>query len=143
MPATNNLEEQNWEWVSKQATLINVAIDEMATTTTRDNRSKYTLYAPCILYKYTIQGQEYSGTKVSCYDIHDDGFMLELAYKFNRKMADANAIEIFVNPNNPTESIVVKSIIGEKTLPVLLGFILGWPMFLWLLYVLIFRMKSV
>lgn len=130
-------------WVSNQATLINVAIDEMTTTTTRDNRNQYTLYTPRILYKYTIQGQEYTGTKVSWYDIYDDGFMLELANRLKRTMADANTIEIYVNPNNPTESIVIKSIIWEKMLPVFLGFFLCWPVFIWLLYVLIFRMKFV
>ena len=36
-------------WVPTKATLINVYLDETITTTTRDNRSQYTLYTPRIL----------------------------------------------------------------------------------------------
>ena len=83
-------------WVPK--TLINVSIDEMTTTTTRDNRSQYTLYTPRILYKYTVSGQEYIGRKVTWSDIYDDGYMRELGHELKRKLAANVPIEIHVTP---------------------------------------------
>ena len=78
-------------WVPIKATLINVYIDEMITTTTRDNRSQYTLYTPRILYKYNTNGQEHTGRKVTWYDIYDDGFMLKLGLELKRKFAASEA----------------------------------------------------
>ena len=127
-------------WDPKKATLINVSIDEM-TTTTRNNRSQYTLYAPRILYKYTASGQEHIGRKVTWSDTYDDGFMLELGYQLKRKLAADDPIEIYVNPSNTAESIVVKNIIWEHMSKLLVGLIISWAVFLWLAYVFVFKLK--
>ena len=128
-------------WVPIKATIINVYIDEMITTTTRDNRSQYTLYTPRILYKYTVSGQEYIGRKVTWSDIYDDGNMRELGHALKRKLAANVPIEIHVNPSNAAESIVVKNIIWEHMSKLLVGFIISWAVFLWLAYVLVFKLK--
>lgn len=128
-------------WVPMNATLLNVSIDEMTTTTTKDNRSQYTLYTPRILYKYTVSGQEYIGRKVTWSDIYDDGYMRELGYELKRKWAANVPIEIHVNLSNAAESIVVKNIIWEHMSKLLVGFIISWAVFLWLAYVLVFKLK--
>ncbi|WP_334059400.1 DUF3592 domain-containing protein [Alteromonas sp. S005] len=128
-------------WVPIKATIINVYIDEMITTTTRDNRSQYTLYTPRILYKYNTSGQEHTGKKVTWYDIYDDGFMLELGGKLKRKFSASEPIEIYINPNNTAESVMIKDIIWEHMSTLLVGFIISWSGFLWLVYVLIFKLK--
>lgn len=50
-------------WVPIKATLVNVHIDELITTTTRVNRSQYTLYTPRIQYKYTFRKKSISEAK--------------------------------------------------------------------------------
>ncbi len=128
-------------WVPKNATLLNVSIDEMTTTTTKDNRSQYTLYTPRILYKYTVIGQEFIGRNVTWSDIYDDGYMRDLGYELKRKWAANVPIEIHVNPSNAAESIVVKNIIWEHMSKLLVGFIISWAVFLLLAYVLVFKLK--
>lgn len=128
-------------WIPNEATLINVYIDEMITTTTRDNRSQYALYTPHILYKYSISGQKYIGRKVTWDDIYDDGFMLELGYKLKRKLVAAEPIEIYINPNNFAESVLVKNIIWENMSKLFVGFLISWAVFLWLVHVLVFKLK--
>ena len=49
-------------------------------------------------------------------------------------------IEIHVNPSNAAESIVVKNIIWEHMSKLLVGFIISWAVFLWLVYVLVFKL---
>jgi|GEM_PF-1372290 len=55
--------------------------------------------------------------------------------------ADDVPIEIHVNPSNAAESIVVKNIIWEHMSKLLVGFIISWAVFLWLVYVLVFKLK--
>lgn len=128
-------------WVPIKATLINVYIDEMITTTTRDNRSQYTLYTPRIHYKYNTSGQEHTGRKVTWYDIYDDGFMLKLGLELKRKFAASEPVDIFINPKNSAESILIKRVIWEHMSMLLVGFLVSWSVFLWLVYVLIFKLK--
>lgn len=128
-------------WVPNQATLINVYIDEMITNTTRDNRSQYTMYTPRIVYKYTTNGQEYIGRQVTWYDIYDDGFMLELGHELERKFAAAEPVDIYVNPNNAAQSVMVKNIIWEHISKLLVVFLISWSVLLWLVYILVFKLK--
>ena len=128
-------------WLPNEAVLINVYIDETITTTTRDNRSQYTLYTPRIQYKYTSGDKEYIGSKVTWDDIYDDGLMLELANELRRKFAAFEPIEIYINPNNPAESILIKNIIWEHMSMLLIGFLISWAVFLWLVHVLVFKLK--
>lgn len=128
-------------WSPIKATLINVYIDEMITSTTGDNRSQYTLYTPRILYKYNTSDQEHTGKKVTWYDIYDDGFMLELGYELKRKFAASEPVDIYINPNNPEESVLIKSVVWEHMSMLLVGFLISWSVFLWLVYVLIFKLK--
>ncbi|CAA0370332.1 conserved hypothetical protein [Alteromonas alvinellae] len=128
-------------WVPIKATLINVYIDEMITTTTKDNRSQYTLYTPRILYKYNTSGQEHIGRKVTWDDIYDDGFMLELGYELMRKFAASEPIEIYINPNNEAQSVLIKGIIWEHMSMLLVVFLISWSVFLWLVYILNFKLK--
>ncbi|WP_394222760.1 hypothetical protein [Alteromonas gracilis] len=129
----------NWE--PYKATLINVYIDEMITTTTRDNRSQYALYTPRILYKYTVNDQEHTGRNVTWYDVYDDSFMLGLAQKLERKFLDSEPIDIYINPSNSAESILVKNIIWEHMSMLLVGFFISWLAFLWLVHVFVFKLK--
>lgn len=128
-------------WVPIKGTLINVYLDEMITTTTRDNRSQYTLYTPRILYEYNTNGQEHTGIKVTWYDIYDDGFMLELGLELKRKFAASEPVDIYINPNNSTESILIKRVIWEHMSMLLVVFLISWSVFLWLVYILIFKLK--
>ena len=128
-------------WVPIKATLINVYIDETITTATRDNRSQYTLYTPRILYKYAVDGHVHTGRKVTWDEIYDDGFMLELGYELKRKFAASEPIKIYINPNNSAESVLIKSVIWEHMSKLLVGFLISWSVFLWLVYVLIFKLK--
>ena len=128
-------------WVPIKATLINVYIDEMITTTTRDNRSQYTMYTPRIVYKYTTNGQEYIGRQVTWYDIYDDGFMLELGHELERKFAAAEPVDIYVNPNNAAQSVMVKNIIWEHISKLLVVFLISWSVLLWLVHILVFKLK--
>ena len=128
-------------WLPNEAMLINVYIDEKITTTTRDNRSQYTLYTPRIQYKYTFNDKEYIGSKVTWYDIYDDGFMLELGHELERKLEASEPIEIYINPNNTAESVLIKNIIWEHMSMLLVGFLISWAAFLWLVHVLVFKLK--
>lgn len=128
-------------WVPIKATLINVYTDETITTTTRNNLSQYTLYTPRILYKYNTNGQEHTGRKVTWNDIYDDGFMLKLGHELKRKFAASEAVDIYINPNNSAESVLIKSVIWEHMSKLLVGFLISWSVFLWLVYVLIFKLK--
>ena len=128
-------------WVPTKAILINVYLDETITTTTRDNQSQYTLYSPRILYKYVVDGQVHIGRKVTWDDIYDDGFMLELGYELKRKFAASEPIEIYINPNNLAQSVLIKGIIWEHISMLLVVFLISWSVFLWLVYILIFKLK--
>ncbi len=46
-----------------------------------------------------------------------------------------------IRPSNAAESIVVKNIIWERMSKLLVGFIISWAVFLWLVYVLVFKLK--
>ena len=128
-------------WLSNEAMLTNVYIDEMVTTTTRDNRSQYKLYTPRIQYKYTFRDKEYIGSKVTWSDIYDDGFMLELGHELKKKFVTSEPIEIYINPNNSSESIFIKNIIWEHMSMLLVGFLISWMVFLWLVHILVFKLK--
>lgn len=128
-------------WLPKEAMLINVYIDEMVTTTTRDNRSQYTLYTPRIQYKYTSSDKDYIGNKVTWNELYDDGFMLELGYELKRKFAASEPIEIYINPNNAADSVFIKNIIWEHMSMLLIVFLISWAALLWLVYVLVFKLK--
>ena len=128
-------------WVPIKATIINVYIDEMITTTTRDNRSQYTLYTPRILYKYAVDGHVHTGRKVTWDEIYDDSFMLELGYELKRKFAASEPIEIYINPNNVAESVLIKSIIWEHMSMLLVVFLISWSVFIFLVYIFIFKLK--
>ena len=128
-------------WIPHQATLINVAIDETVTKTTSENRSQYTLYAPRIMYKYTTDGNEHIGRKVTWNEIYDDCFMLRLAHELKRKLAAAEPIVVYVNPNNRAESILIKNVIWEHMSMLLVGFVISWAALLWFVYILAFKLK--
>ena len=113
----------------------------MITNTTRDNRSQYTMYTPRIVYKYTTNGQEYIGRQVTWYDIYDDGFMLELGHELERKFAAAEPVDIYVNPNNAEQSVMVKNIIWEHISKLLVVFLISWSVLLWLVHILVFKLK--
>ena len=128
-------------WVPNQATLINLYIEEMITNTTRDNRSQYTMYTPRVVYKYTTNGQEYFGRQVTWYDIYDDGFMLELGHELKRKFAAGESFDIYVNPNNAAQSVMVKKIIWEHVSKLLVVFLISWSVLLWSVHILVFKLK--
>ena len=128
-------------WIPHQATLISVAIDETVTKSTSENRSQYTLYAPRIMYKYTTDGNEHIGRKVTWNEIYDDGFMLRLAHELKRKLAAAKPIVVYVNPNNGAESILIKNVIWEHMSMLLVGFVISWAALLWFVYILAFKLK--
>jgi len=129
-------------WLPNKAAIVNIYIEESVTTSTRDNRSQYTLYTPRIRYKYTFRDTEYIGSKVTWYDIYDDGFMLELGQELKRKFAASEPIDIYVNPNNPAESVLIKNIIWEHMSMLFIVFLISWTALLWLLHVLVFKLKN-
>lgn len=68
--------------------------------------------------------------------------MLELGHELKRKFVTSEPIKIYINPNNSSESVVVRSIIWEHMSMLLVGFLISWSAFLWLVHVLVFKVKE-
>jgi len=67
--------------------------------------------------------------------------MLKLGLELKRKFSASEPVDIFINPKNSAESILIKRVIWEHMSMLLVGFLVSWSVFLWLVYVLIFKLK--
>ena len=69
-------------------------------------------YKPYATYRYDYNGRRYEGTRVAISETSDNigDFQQELGRKLSSAAAGKKPIDIYVNPNDPTESIVSRDI---------------------------------
>ena len=107
-----NIKSSNW--VQVEAHLLSASIKVTKSSKSSSNSTQYTYYAPQIAYKYDFNGTNCIGSKVAWMEGGDNGPLEELAYKYKSYYKAGKAIEVFVNPDKPCESVADRAIYWSK-----------------------------
>lgn len=78
-------------------------------TNSGDDSTTYKAYAQ---YRYTYNGRDYTGDRVGLIDMSDNigSFHQDMGDKLSKAARSKKPMDIFVNPNDPSESIVTREI---------------------------------
>jgi len=109
---SGNLKSTNWEKVD--ARLLSASIKKTKGSKSSVSRTQYSYYRPEISYEYNYNNINCVGSKVYWTDTGDDGPMQALANKYKSYYQLGKLISIYVNPNNPCESIAERKIIWPQ-----------------------------
>ncbi|WP_075172566.1 DUF3592 domain-containing protein [Neptunomonas phycophila] len=101
-------------WVQVDADLLNASIKITQGSTNSSSRTKYTYYAPQVSYKYNFNDTSCIGRKVAWIEGGDDSKLRNLAYGFVYNFEHNIPIKVFINPEQPCESIVDRTIHWSK-----------------------------
>lgn len=94
---------QNWQPV--QATLTNVKLE-------RNYSDGSTTYKATAAYKFTYQGQNYHGDRVSLHAGSDNigGYQNDMHNRLKRAFSSNRPVTVWVNPTNPFESVIDRNV---------------------------------
>ena len=101
-------------WVQVDADLLNASIKITQGTNSSSSRTKYTYYAPQVSYKYNFNDTSCIGRKVAWIEGGDDSKLKNLAYGFVYNFEHNIPIKVFINPEEPCESVVDRTIHWSK-----------------------------
>ena len=93
---------------------------------------------PKIEYVYEVNDHEYTGEYLCLDMIHNQpysAYCRHLAYKVAMAFQNNDAIDVYYNPDNPSESVL------DRTIPRKLHWILGFVFFLAMIHVVILFMR--
>lgn len=93
------------DWAAVEARLTRAGFD----TSSGDDSDTYKAYAD---YTYQWQGQQYRGTRVGLSGGFDNigSWQQDTGRRLSRALRDGGRIEVFIDPDNPSESIIDRSI---------------------------------
>lgn len=108
---------QSESWSSTQGTVLFAEVEKQ--TRYRRNskgvRTTRTVYVPRIRYRYTVDGQEYTGSTIG----HDTSEVRD-AIETGQYVPGA-PITVYYNPEDPSEAVLAPGLAGSAFAPCLLG----------------------
>ena len=99
-------------WVESEGVLLR--IDEV-TEEVPDDHGPIVYYFPAVEYEYSLDGENYQGNKVSV-EKQNVWITSEMSAwgiitpKWWGKLEAGDKVPVFINPNNPTESMLIKNL---------------------------------
>lgn len=105
--------ERAAQWVATPAKVLEYDLVKSATQSSNLRADKSERVKA--KYTYTYNGQEYTGTQVDFTADHADNFAQERRADQMRMLAEGD-ITVYVNPKNPSEAVVDRSLPAEKSL---------------------------
>lgn len=105
--------ERASQWVATPAKVLEY--DLAVSSSSMHNKTSSRTSRVTAKYTYTYSGQEYTGTVVDFTADHADNFAQERRADQMRMLAEGD-ITVYVNPENPDEAVVDRSLPAEKSL---------------------------
>ena len=109
--------QQTKGWEKTKAELISVNLKEKTRSSRDDDGNTTTsiVHQVKARYSYQYNGEQYFGNRVIIGAIVENISIYE-------KLKSANAISVFVNPENPTEAVIINTIDRNYVIVILIGF---------------------
>lgn len=119
-------------WSSVQGKALSAEVKEQVVTSGK-SRSRQTWYRPTVEYEYLVNGVRYQSNRIAFGNVSSQNE--EEAQRILDKIVKAGAVQVFYNPQNPKDAVLLNT--GA---PGSLGFILGGaviillPVLFWLYF---------
>ncbi|MBB4036331.1 hypothetical protein GGR21_002233 [Dysgonomonas hofstadii] len=104
-------------WDSVEGTVCESKIDKYITTDPEVS------YKAVIRYSYTVDGKEYTSTRIFFGDILREGFSFK-SKRLIKKYFRGMTVDVHYNPSNPEESVLQKGVHSEIILMFVASFLL-------------------
>ena len=101
-------EERAKSWALVSARLLKADVKKFATENTKGGTRSFT-YRPDVIYEYYYNDTRYIGQRVSWVERYNDTDMLAKANTLIHKYTNDQPINIYINPNNPKESVIYRT----------------------------------